>query len=89
MLPGETMQSGPFVMEAVAVERPQDHLLLATAVYGDTVRALQLAWAGDRGRWPWEQGHGARRAGQPLLGLRALQYCEDHRPDRLDVPLHS
>lgn len=88
VLPGETLESGPFVMEAVAVERPQDHLLLATAVYGDAVRALQLAWADGRGRWPWQQGHRARRAGQPLLGERALRYCEDHRPDRLDVPLH-
>lgn len=64
VLPGETMQSGPFVMEAVAVERPQDHLLLATAVYGDTVRALQLAWADGAG------GRGSRGTVPDVPGSR-------------------
>jgi hypothetical protein len=88
VLPGERMVCGPFVLEAIAVERPQEHLLLATNLYGDGIRALQLAWADDRGVWPWEPGHRARRAGQPLLGARAPQYCDEHRPDRLDVPPH-
>lgn len=88
LLPGETLESGPFVMEAVEVERPQDHLRVAVALHGDPVRALQLAWADGRGRWPWEAGHRARRAGQPLLGPRAPWFCDEHRRDRLDVPPH-
>ncbi len=88
MLPGETLGCGPFVMEAIEVERPGGNLRAAVALYGDAVRALQLAWADSRGVWPWEPGHPARRAGQPMLGERAPQYCDEHRPDRLDVPPH-
>jgi len=88
VLPGEALTWGPVVLEAVEVARPQDHLLLAEAVFGPAVRALQLAWADDRGRWPWQPGHRARRAGQPLLGERAPWYCDEHRRDRLDVPPH-
>ena len=40
------------------------------------------------GQVPWEAGHRARRAGQPLLGKRAPWYCDEHRTDRLDVPPH-
>ncbi|MCA1720666.1 MAG: DUF4262 domain-containing protein [Actinobacteria bacterium] len=65
VLPGETLESGMWVMEAVEVE---------------------LAWADARGFWPWEPGHRGRRAGQPLLGRRAAVFCDEHRPDRLDVP---
>jgi hypothetical protein len=86
VLPGERLGSGTLVMEAVEVERPEEHLLVAAALYGPGVRALQLAWADARGRWPWEPGHRARRAGQPLLGARAPWYCPEHRPDRLEVP---
>ena len=88
VLPGETLESGPFYLEAIEVDRPQDHLVLAGRIYGAAVRALQLAWVDDRGRWPWEAGHRARRAGQPLLGQRAPVYCHEHAPDRLDVPPH-
>ena len=88
VLPGETLCSGPFAMEAIEVERPEEHLRIAVAIYGPEVRALQLAWADDRGRWPWQPGHRARRAGQPLLGRRAPWYCDEHRTDRLDVPPH-
>ena len=86
VLPGETLESGPWVMEAIEVEQPQDHLLTAIRIFGEQVRGLQLAWADARGVWPWEPGHRARRAGQPLLGRRAAFYCDEHRPDRLDVP---
>lgn len=88
ILPGETLTCGPWVMEAVEVARPEDHLGVAVAVYGHAVRGLQLAWCDSAGRWPWEPGHRARRAGQPLLGERAPVYCDEHRPDRLDVPPH-
>ncbi len=88
VLPGETLTSGPWVMEALEVDRPREQLVIADLLYGEKVRALQLAWADDRGRWPWEPGHRARRAGQPLLGKRAPWYCDEHRQDRLDVPPH-
>lgn len=43
---------------------------------------------GTRGRWPWERGHRARPAGQPLLGPRSPPYSAEHAPGRLDVPPH-
>ena len=88
VLAGEALTCGPYVLEAVEVARPAEHLGVATALYGDAVRALQLAWCDSAGRWPWQPGHRARRAGQPLLGERAPAYCDEHRPDRLDVPPH-
>lgn len=86
VLPGETLESGPLLMEAVEVERPHDHLFCAVSLYGQDVQGLQLAWADQRGVWPWQPGHRARQAGQPLLGRRAPSFCHEHRPDRLDVP---
>lgn len=88
VLPGETLECGPHFLEAVEVESPQEHLFVALGLYGETVRALQLVWADPAGRWPWESGHRARRAGQPLLGERAPYFCPDHRPDRLEIPPH-
>lgn len=87
VLPGELLRTGPWLLEAVQVSRPKEHLLVADQLYGADVRALQLVWADPRGRWPWEPGHRARRAGQPVLGDRAPQYCDEHAP-RLDVPPH-
>ena len=86
VLPGETLETGPFRLEAVEVERPEKHLLMADSLYGSAVRALQLVWADDSGRWPWHPGHRARRSGQPVLGQRAPWYCPEHRPDRLEDP---
>lgn len=88
VLPGEGLCSGRFTLEAVEVTRPTDHLVLAGVLYGEAVRALQLAWADERGRWPWDPRHRARQSGQPLLGERAPVFCDEHRPDRLDVPSH-
>lgn len=70
------------------MEHPEEHLLVAHRFYGDRLRALQLVWADAAGRWPWDPGHRARRAGQPVLGPRAPWYCQEHSPDRLDVPPH-
>lgn len=86
VLAGETLECGPFDMEAVAVDRPQEHLRVAAELFGDQVHALQLVWADQRGRIPWDPGHCARRAGQPVLGRRSPHFCEENRPDRLDVP---
>lgn len=88
VLPGETMGFGTRLLEAVEVSRPEDHLFFAVDLYGEAVRALQLVWNDDRGRWPWEPGHRARRAGQPVLGKRAPYYCHEHRLDQLAVPPH-
>ncbi len=88
VLPGETMGCGPWLLEAVEVDRPQDHLRMAARLYGDGVRALQLVWADAAGRWPWHAGHRGRPAGQPVLGSPAPRYCAEHRQDRLDVPPH-
>ena len=87
VLPGETLETGPWLLEAVAVQRPQEHLLIAHRFYGEQVRGLQLVWADDGGRWPCETGHRARRAGQPILGPRAPWFCAEHAP-RLDAPPH-
>lgn len=78
----------PTTKRAVEVVRPQDHLFMATRLYGEGVRGLQLAWADERGFWPWEPEHRGRKAGQPVLGEPAPFYCCEHRPDRLDVPAH-
>ena len=88
VLPGETLESGPWLLEAVAVAHPEEHLLIADDFYGERLRALQLVWADARGRWPWDPGHQARRAGQPVLGKRAPWYCPEHSPNVLDVPPH-
>ena len=83
ILPGETMGADPWLLEAVHVEVPDAHLLTAVELYGPAVRALQLAWADDRGRWPWEVGHRAGRGGQPLFGVRTPWRCDQHK---LPVP---
>jgi hypothetical protein len=62
---------GPLV-EFVRVQRPDVHLLTSVTFYGsEQVHALQLVWADERGRWPWDRGFRARRGGQPVLGPRA------------------
>ena len=58
--------------EVVDLPNPEAHLFIATAVYPEAVRAQQLAWADDRGRWPWERAHRSSRGGQPVLGPRAI-----------------
>jgi hypothetical protein len=58
-------------LEVVKLDHPDAHLLTAAALYGPDILALQLVWADDRGRWPWERGHRGGRGGQPVLGPRA------------------
>lgn len=59
--------TGP-ALQALAVPRPADHLHVAAALYGDGIRAVQLAWADGFGRWPWD----VPRSRQWLLGRRGL-----------------
>ena len=86
VLPGELIDWGPFLMEAVQVDRPSVDLPLAARRFG-VVRALQLVWTDDRERWPWDPGP-AQEPYQPLLGSRAPWFCPDHARDRFDVPPH-
>ncbi len=60
-----------FLLEVVEVEHPDVHLLYATRIYGPNVRALQMVWADDHRRLPWERGWGHGRRRQPVLGMRA------------------
>jgi hypothetical protein len=59
-----------FLMEVVEVDHPDVHLKYAVRICGQEVRALQLVWADDRGRWPWEAGRGNGRRRQPVFGIR-------------------
>lgn len=59
-----------FLIEVVEVEHPDVHLKFASRLFGPRVQALQLVWADDRGRWPWDPGWGHGRRRQPVLGIR-------------------
>ena len=59
-----------FLIEVVEVAHPDVHLKFAAAICGPNLRALQLVWADDRGRWPWDAGWGHGRRRQPVLGIR-------------------
>ncbi|WP_118913770.1 DUF4262 domain-containing protein [Mycobacterium shigaense] len=59
-----------FLVEVVEVEHPDVHLKFAVGLFGPRVRALQLVWADDKGRWPWDAGWGHGRRRQPVLGVR-------------------
>ncbi len=67
--PGEIVPlvGGP-VVQMVRVDVPDAHLIVAGSLYGPALRALQVVWRDDHGRWPWEVGHRAGRGGQPVLG---------------------
>lgn len=56
--------------EIVRVAEPSVHLLVAAAVNGPEFSALQLVYADDQGRWPWDQDFRGGRGGQPVLGGR-------------------
>lgn len=58
-------------VEVVEVPVPSAHLYVAIELYGEQIRAAQLVWADERGRWPWERAHRGGRGGQPVLGPRA------------------
>jgi hypothetical protein len=61
---------GP-LLEIVEVDHPDAHLNFAVALGGPDIRALQLVWADDRGRWPWAAGWGPGQRRQPVLGIRS------------------
>lgn len=63
---------GPLV-EVVDVAEPTVHLVMAHGMYGPAIRAVQLVYADDRGRWPWAVGF---RGDQPVLGPRASLWTD-------------
>lgn len=70
--PGQrfTLRDG-LALEIVELAHPDAHLDTAQAIFApQPVRAYQLVWRDDRGRWPWEVGFRGRRGGQPVLGPR-------------------
>lgn len=69
--PGEVMplRGGP-VIEIVRVAEPRVHLKVAAALGGPGLSALQLVYADDLGRWPWDNGFRGGQGGQPVLGAR-------------------
>jgi hypothetical protein len=71
LIPGAHMAvgDGP-LLEIVEVDHPDAHMTFAVVLGGPDVRALQLVWADERGRWPWAAGWGQGRRRQPVLGIR-------------------
>jgi hypothetical protein len=69
--PGElvALPGGP-AAEVVRVAEPAVHLAVAAALSRPGFAALQLVYADERGRWPWEAGFRGGRGGQPVLGGR-------------------
>ena len=59
-----------FLIEVVELDHPGVHLKFAVEICGADLRALQLVWADNWGRFPWDANwsHGRRR--QPVLGTR-------------------
>lgn len=70
--PGEDVlvEGGP-LLEVVRVAEPSAHLFTAVEFYGPGIQALQLAYADDRGHWPWDAGFRGHKGGQPVLGQRS------------------
>jgi hypothetical protein len=56
------------LVEMVEVDHPDVYLILAGAMFGDEVTALQMVWADSRGCWPWSPGFDHGRGTQPVLG---------------------
>lgn len=69
--PGETVGLGDdWLLMIVKVDHPGAHLNFAFAVEGQGVRALQLVWADNSGRWPWDPSPFRDTPWQAVLGLR-------------------
>jgi hypothetical protein len=74
LTPGERVAlSGRDLVELVRVANPDAHMHAAVALYGDEVRAMQLVWSDERGRWPWAPDFNDGRGIQPVLGVRATR----------------
>jgi len=70
--PGETTQPvGAPRFEIVEVSQPAVHLPIAVRIGGPDVRAIQMVWCDDRGKWPWDSGFRSGRWSQVVLGERS------------------
>jgi hypothetical protein len=70
--PGELLAlPGAPAIEIVRVAEPGVHLKVAAAINGPGFTALQLVYADERGRWPWDSVFRGGHGGQPVLGSRA------------------
>ncbi len=58
-------------VEIVKVAHPDAHMGFAIRLYGREVRAMQLVWTDEHGRWPWASDFNDGRGTQPVLGARA------------------
>jgi hypothetical protein len=70
-------------IEFVDVAEPTVHLVTALSLYGPGIRAVQLVYADDHGRWPWEVGF---RGNQPVLGPRSDPRGGPQRPETPSAP---
>ncbi|MEV0068833.1 MULTISPECIES: DUF4262 domain-containing protein [unclassified Amycolatopsis] len=72
--PGEYISvRGVAEVEVVALAEPSVHLNVAVAIYGPTVRAMQLVYADAAGRFPWSPEYQNGHGGQPVLGRRTVE----------------
>ena len=61
-------------VEVVEVGHPEAHMAIALDIArGRPVRARQLVWADNLGRWPWARGFDRGMRRQPVLGVRVRQ----------------
>lgn len=68
LVPGDRLDWPDWpAIEVVGVAEPTVHLVMAEGMYGPAIRAVQLVYADDRGRWPWAPGF---RGNQSVLGPR-------------------
>ncbi|HET6285565.1 MAG TPA: DUF4262 domain-containing protein [Amycolatopsis sp.] len=56
--------------EVVPLSSPSAHLLTAVLLYGEDIRALQLVYEDEHGKWPWDREFRGGTGGQPVLGVR-------------------
>ncbi len=64
LAPGDIFDFDGRNVEVVHVPHPEAHLYVAHDLYGDRLRAVQLAWQDERGHFPLVQGP-SRRPGRP------------------------
>ncbi|WP_432850645.1 DUF4262 domain-containing protein [Amycolatopsis sp. CA-161197] len=62
--------AGLLGVEFVSLTDSSAHLHVATMLYGTAVRALQVVYSDEAGRFPWTSSFRDGRGGQPVLGVR-------------------
>ena len=59
--------------EIVRVAEPGIHLGVAADLFDERLAAIQLVYADQLGRWPWDENFRNGRGGQPVLGPRGRE----------------